>query len=70
MDAVRLQYELLTKENIDEKEILPAGYRKIKIKKDNWGVERILNKKEIEIQIFKDEIDKELNTKGKNNAKF
>ena len=70
VDAVRLQYELLTKENIDEKEILPTGYRKIKIKKDNWGVERILNKKEVEIQIFKDEIDTELNTKGKHNAKF
>ena len=70
VDAVRLQYELLTKENIDEKEILPTGYRKIKIKKDNWGVEKILNKKEIKIQIFKDEIDTELNTKGKHNAKF
>ena len=56
VDAVRLQYELLTNESIDKKEILPAGYRKIKIKKDNWGVQRILNKKEIEIQIFKDEI--------------
>ena len=56
VDAVRLQYELFSNENIDKKEILPAGYRKIKIKKDNWGVERILNKKEIEIQIFKDEI--------------
>ena len=56
VDAVRLQYELLTNESIDEKEILPAGYRRIKIKKDNWGVEKILSKKEIDIQIFKDEI--------------
>ena len=60
VDAVRLQYELLTNENIDKKEILPAGYRKIKIQKDNWGVERILGKKEIDIQIFKDEIDKDV----------
>ncbi len=58
MDAVRLQYELLTNENNNKKdnqevqEVLPSGYRKLIIRKDNWGVERILNKK------------------GKNNAKF
>ncbi len=73
VDAVRLQYELLTNNDNDKKdkqELLPAGFRKIKIKKDNWGVERILEKKEIDIQIFKDEINIELNKKGKNNAKF
>ena len=56
VDAVRLQYELLTNENIDKKEILQPGQRIIKIQKDNWGVERILRKKEINIQIFKNEI--------------
>jgi len=66
VDAVRLQYELFSNENIDKKEILPAGYRKIKIKKDNWGVERILNKKEIEIQIFITPPINKLNKQGKN----
>jgi len=68
VDAVRLHYELLTNDNNekDNAELLPAGHRKIAIKKDNWGVERILNKKEVEIQVFKDEIDTELNKKGKN----
>jgi len=51
VDAVRLQYELLT--NSDKENSLPNGYRKIKIQKDNWGVEKILNKKEVDIQIFK-----------------
>jgi len=50
VDAVRLHYELLT--ITDEEKSLPEGYRKIKIQKDNWGVEKILNKKEIEIQVF------------------
>ena len=71
MDAVRLHYELITKNGDDKKEnkeVLPAGYRKLTIRKDNWGVERILGRKEVEIQIFKDEI--ELNKKGGNNAKF
>ena len=55
VDAVRLQYELLT--NSDKENSLPDGYRKIKIQKDNWGVERILNRKEIEIQVFKDKLN-------------
>jgi replicative DNA helicase len=58
VDAVRLHYELITNENNKEKEnteLLPTGYRKIQIKKDNWGVERILKKKEIEIEIFGNE---------------
>ena len=68
VDAVRLQFELLTNENDkNNKEVLPAGYRKIKIQKDNWGVERILGKREIEIQIFKDEL---FINQGKNHAKF
>jgi len=68
VDAVRLHYELLTNENNDKKdnqEILPDGYRKLIIKKDNWGTEKILNKKEIQIQIFKNEINTELNKKEK-----
>ena len=68
VDAVRLQYELLTNENLKEDEIIPEGYRKIVIRKDNWGVERILGKKETFIQIFKDEIN--LLLERRNNAKF
>ena len=70
VDAVRLHYELITNDNNDNKkentELLPPGYRKIAIKKDNWGVERILNKKEVEIQIFKDEINVQTKTGAKN----
>jgi len=56
VDAVRLHYEVLTKQNDNENENpLPDGYRIIKIQKDNWGVEKILGKKEIDIQIFKNE---------------
>jgi replicative DNA helicase len=69
VDAVRLQYELLTNNNNDNKkenaELLPAGYRQIVIQKDNWGVERILGKKELEIQIFRDEIESKRNNNGK-----
>jgi len=54
VDAVRLQYELLTPDEIkdDRKELLQDNIRILKIKKDNWGVEKILNKKEIQLQIF------------------
>ena len=53
VDAVRLHYELATEnKKKEDKEILPIEYRKIKIQKDNWGIEKILGKKEIEIQIF------------------
>jgi len=58
VDAVRLQYELITNDNNDKKnnqEVLPDGYRKLIIKKDNWGVERMLNKKRIDIQILKND---------------
>ena len=71
VDAVRLQYELLTNnDKKDKQELLPAGFRKIKIQKDNWGVERILGKKEIDIQIFKDEINLKNLLERRNNAKF
>jgi hypothetical protein len=56
-------------ENNDKKEnteVLPAGYRKIQIQKDNWGVERILGKKEIEIKIFNIEIKKRISEEGIN----
>jgi replicative DNA helicase len=69
VDAVRLYYELLMNENNDKKEnteVLPAGYRKIQIQKDNWGVERILGKKEIEIKIFNIEIKKRISEEGIN----
>jgi len=49
VDAVRLHYELLSP---DKENPLPNGYRTIKIQKDNWGVERIIGKKEIDIQVF------------------
>ena len=54
VDAVRLQYELLTPDEIkdDKKELLQDNIRILKIKKDNWGVEKILNKKEIQLQVF------------------
>lgn len=52
VDAVRLQYEL----NLpDKNNPLPNTYRVLKIIKDNWGVERMLKKKDIDIQIFGDE---------------
>jgi len=51
VDAVRLHYELLTPEQKEE-ENLPDTHRILKIQKDNWGVEKILNTKQIEIQIF------------------
>jgi replicative DNA helicase len=73
VDAVRLQYELLINENDkkEDKEILPAGYRKIQIRKDNWGVERILGKREIEIQIFNNELKNNIiKKKDKYNGKF
>jgi len=50
VDAVRLHYELST--ITDEEKPLPEGYRKIKIQKDNWGVEKMLGKNEIKIQVF------------------
>ena len=54
VDAVRLHYELLTLDEIkdDKKELLQDNIRILKIKKDNWGVEKILNKKEIQLQVF------------------
>ena len=53
VDAVRLQYQLFHPQELEkEGELLPDNYRIIKIMKDNWGVERILNKKEIGIEIF------------------
>jgi len=68
VDAVRLQYELSLydkdKDN-DNMELAPPGYRIIKIQKDNWGVEKILEKKETLIQIFKDELYKEVYFKEK-----
>jgi replicative DNA helicase len=71
VDAVRLHYELLINENKEkdeeaDEEVLPAGYRNIKIQKDNWGVERILGKKEIEIKIFNIEIKKRISEEGIN----
>ena len=61
VDAVRLQYELLTNEDNNKKnnqevqKIFPSGYRKLIIRKDNWGVEKLIGKKEIEVQIFGEE---------------
>ena len=54
VDAVRLQYELLTPNEIkdDKKELLQDNIRILKIRKDNWGVEKILNKNEIQLQVF------------------
>jgi replicative DNA helicase len=70
VDAVRLQYELLTNENNKENtELLPAGHRTIKIVKDNWGVERILKKKEIDVQIFGDSDNKLIRENTKNKHK-
>ena len=65
VDAVRLHYELLTTNN--EEEPLPDGYRKIRIQKDNWGVEKMLGKKEIEVQVFKNTNQKQTNN---NSIKF
>ena len=61
VDAARLHYELLTKDNEDE---LPAGYRKIKIQKDNWFAQGFLEKKEIEVQVFSEELFNEDNKKN------
>jgi replicative DNA helicase len=52
VDAVRLQYQLYLPSELNEESLLPNNFRIIKIMKDNWGVEKILNKKEIEIEIF------------------
>jgi hypothetical protein len=55
VDAVRLQYELKLYEDKDKEEGITAitdNRRKINIIKDNWGVERIVGKKEIDISIF------------------
>ena len=72
VDAVRLHYELLTNENNDKKEnaeLLPTGYRKIAIRKDNWGVERILGRNEINLQIFNKLEIKTISEKKQNNLK-
>ena len=63
VDAVRLQLELL----VNEDNNLPNGYRKVSIIKDNWGVERILNKKEIEIKIFPNNLNVNVITQNQNN---
>jgi len=53
VDAVRLQYQLFHPQELEkDAKVLPDNYRIIKIMKDNWGVERILNKKETGIEIF------------------
>jgi len=52
VDAVRLQYQLFYPSELDEESLIPNNYRIIKIIKDNWGVSKILNKTEIEIEIF------------------
>jgi len=53
VDAVRLQYQLFHPQELEkDAKALPDNFRIIKIMKDNWGVERILNKKEIGIEIF------------------
>jgi replicative DNA helicase len=55
VDAVRLQYELKLYEDKDKEEgstAITDNRRKINIIKDNWGVERIVGKKEIDISIF------------------
>ena len=66
VDAVRLQYELIKedeKENANpnkETTPMPDNYRKIIIQKDNWGVERILKTRIVDIQIFGNELNNHL----------
>ena len=57
VDAVRLQYQLYLPSELNEENLLPSNYRIIKVIKDNWGVTRMLNKNEIEIEIFGKEGD-------------
>jgi len=52
VDAVRLQYQLYLPSELNEENLLPNNYRIVKVIKDNWGVTKILNKNEIEIEIF------------------
>jgi len=52
VDAVRLQYQLYLPSELNEENLLPNNYRIVKVIKDNWGVTRMLNKNEIEIEIF------------------
>ena len=52
VDAVRLQYQLYLPSELNEESLLPNNYRIVKVIKDNWGVTKMLNKNEIEIEIF------------------
>jgi len=57
IDAVRLHYIIYEDENE-----LDTRYRKFEIKKDNWGIKKILNTKNIRRQIFSNSFQKKINS--------